>query len=93
MIKSFVDKETEKLFLRKSSVKIPTQIQKIALRKLLLIDASGEVEDLKIPPGNRLEKLFGNYLGKYSIRINSQYRIIFIFKNGNAYDVEIIDYH
>ncbi len=93
MIKSFADKETEKIFFRKQSVKISVQIQKIALRKLLLLDASSGINDLKVPPGNRLGKLSGNYKGKYSIRINDQFRIIFEFRNGNAFEVEIVDYH
>ncbi|MCZ7602885.1 MAG: type II toxin-antitoxin system RelE/ParE family toxin [Melioribacteraceae bacterium] len=63
------------------------------MRKLLLIDAAVNLNDLRVPPGNRLEKLTGNLKGKYSIRINNQYRIIFEFEDGNAYKVEIIDYH
>ncbi len=73
--------------------KFPSTILKVAYRKLLLIDATGRIEDLRVPPGNRLEKLSGNLSGKYSIRINNQWRIIFCWKENNAYEVEIIDYH
>jgi len=93
MIKSFLDKETEKIFNREISQKLSADIQKTALRKLLLIDAAVNLNDLRVPPGNRLEKLTRNLKGKYSIRINNQYRIIFEFEDGNAYKVEIIDYH
>jgi len=93
MIKSFSNKETEKIFNREISQKLSSVIQKTALRKLLLIDAAVNLDDLRVPPGNRLEKLTGNLKGKYSIRINNQYRIIFEFEDGNAYKVEIIDYH
>lgn len=93
MIKSFIDKTTEKLFNREKVRKLPSTLLKIAYRKLLLIDAAERVEDLRIPPGNRLEKLSGDLSGKYSIRINNQWRIIFRFENNNAFEVEIIDYH
>lgn len=93
MIKSFSNKETEKIFNREISQKLSGDIQKTALRKLLLIDAAANLNDLRVSPGNRLEKLSGNSKGKYSIRINNQYRIIFQFEKGNAYEVEIIDYH
>ncbi|WKZ69786.1 MAG: type II toxin-antitoxin system RelE/ParE family toxin [Melioribacteraceae bacterium] len=93
MIKSFSNKETEKIFNREISQKLSGDIQRTALRKLLLIDAAVNLNDLRVPPGNRLEKLTGNLKGKYSIRINNQYRIIFEFEDGNAYKVEIIDYH
>ena len=77
MIKSFADKYTEQLFNRVRVSKLPPTILKIAYRKLLLIDAAEKIEDLRIPPGNRLEKLHGDLSGKYSIRINDQWRIIF----------------
>ena len=93
MIKSFAEKLTEELFNRQNVKKLPSTIIKSAYRKLLLIDAAERIEDLKIPPGNRLEKLFGDLSGKYSIRINDQWRIIFSWKENNAYEVEIIDYH
>lgn len=93
MIKSFADKSTEYLFNRRFVKRFPNQIHKIAYRKLLLIDGAEKLDDLKVPPGNRLEKLSGDLYGKYSIRINDQWRIIFSWKDNNAYEVEIIDYH
>ena len=93
MIKSFSDKTTEELFNRQKVRKLPPSIIKVSYRKLLIIDAAEKLDDLKIPPGNRLEKLTGDLLGKFSIRINDQWRIIFEWKENNAYAVEIIDYH
>jgi len=93
MINSFAGKYTEDLFNRKSVRRFSPAIQKIAYRKLLMIDAAEKLEDLRIPPANRLEKLSGNLSGKYSIRINEQWRIIFMWKENNAYQVEITDYH
>ena len=93
MIRSFKDKETEKIYYQQVSTKIPQKIQKTALRKLIMIDAAERIEDLRVPPGNRLEALRGDREGEYSIRINNQYRICFIFKDGDANEVEIVDYH
>jgi proteic killer suppression protein len=93
MIKSFSDKYTEDVFNRKMVKKFPASILKIAYRKLLLIDASGKIDDLMIPPGNRLEKLAGQLSGKYSIRINNQWRIVFSWIEDNAFNVQIMDYH
>jgi len=93
MINGFSDKATEDLFNRKPVRHLPTTIHKIAYRKLLLIDGAERLDDLRVPPGNRLEKLSGDLFGKYSIRINDQWRIIFSWKENNAYEVEIIDYH
>ena len=93
MIKSFADKSAEELFKRNKVRKLPSTIVKVAYRKLLILDAAESTEDLKVPPGNRFEKLSGNLSGKYSIRINDQWRIIFSWKQNNAYEVEIIDYH
>lgn len=93
MIKSFADKETEKLFQRESSRKLPADIQRKARMKLEILEGAEALEDLKVPPGNRLEKLTGNRQGQHSIRINDQWRICFVWKEGNAYDVEIVDYH
>ncbi len=93
MIKSFRCKETEKLFLRQRSLRFPADIYRIALRKLLLLDAAEKLEDLRIPPGNRLEKLTGNRQGQHSIRINDQWRICFRWSEGDAYEVENVDYH
>ena len=93
MIKTFVNKETEKLFKRVFSKKLPNKIQSLARRKLLIIDAATAIEDLRAPPGNRLEKLSGNRVGQHSIRINDQWRICFVWKSGHAYQVEVTDYH
>ena len=93
MVKGFRCKETEKLFLRQRSTRFPTDVQRAALRKLLLLDAAEMLEDLRIPPGNRLEKLAGNRQGQHSIRINDPWRICFRWSEGDAYKVEIVDYH
>ncbi|EMJ62075.1 MULTISPECIES: type II toxin-antitoxin system RelE/ParE family toxin [Leptospira] len=93
MINSFKSKETEKIWNQEFSKKLPNQIQSLAYRKLVMIARSKQVEDLKIPPANHLEKLSGNKAGQHSIRINDQWRICFKWKDGNAYDVEIVDYH
>lgn len=93
MIKSFKDKETEKVFNRAYSKKLPETIQQRALRKLRMIDASADINDLRVPPGNRLEALGGSREGQHSIRINNQWRICFTWSQGDAFDVEIVDYH
>jgi proteic killer suppression protein len=93
MIINFGNKETEKIFQRQFSRKLPENIQRIALRKLRMLNRSATLDDLKIPPANKLERLSGDRKGQYSIRINDQWRICFEWKKGNAYNVEIIDYH
>ena len=93
MIKSFKCKKTEKVYNRKPVKTFPEDILVRARRKLLMIDASSSLKDLEIPPANRLEKLVGDREGVYSIRINNQWRICFYFENGDAFDVEIVDYH
>lgn len=93
MIKSFADKETERVYRQTFSKKLPQTIQHVALRKLIMIDNAGCLEDLKVPPSNRLEALKGNREGQYSIRINDQYRICFRVDGNNFYNVEIVDYH
>lgn len=93
MINSFSDKSTEDLFNRKFVRHLPSTIQRLAYRKLLLIDSAEKLEDLRIPPSNKLEKLSGDLSRKYSISINDQWRIIFSWKENSAYEVEIIDYH
>ena len=93
MIKSFKDKETEKVYNQVFSRKLPNDIQRIALRKLIMIDNAACLDDLKVPPGNHLEQLSGDRKGQYSIKINDQYRICFIEKDNNFFEVEIVDYH
>ena len=93
MIKSFRDKETEKLFSRQFSRRLPPNLHRIAWRKLVILDAAERLNDLRVPPGNRLEKLTGKREGQYSIRINDRWRICFRWSEGDAYDVEIVDYH
>jgi toxin HigB-1 len=93
MIKSFRCKDTEKLFQRKHVIKFPINIQRNALRKLLVLDAAEHLEDLRVPPGNHLEKLTGKRRGQHSIRMNDQWRICFHWRQGDAYEVEIVDYH
>ena len=93
MIKSFQNKETEKIFNRQFSGKLPQNIQHLARRKLVMLDAATDLNTLRVPPGNRLESLKGDRKGQYSIRINDQLRICFKWKAGDAYDVEITDYH
>ena len=93
MIESFRCRETERIFRREYSRRLPTDIQKTAFRKLRMLNRSSSVEDLRVPPGNRLEALSGNRKGQHSIRINDQWRICFGWRNGGAHDVEIVDYH
>lgn len=93
MIRSFRDRETEKVFLRAPRTKYSLPVQRAALRKLLLLDAAESLNDLRIPPGNRLEKLSGNRAGQHSIRVNNQWRICFRWREGDAHDVAIVDYH
>ncbi|MCB0495790.1 MAG: type II toxin-antitoxin system RelE/ParE family toxin [Cyclobacteriaceae bacterium] len=93
MIKSFGNKETEKVWSGIRSKKLPNEIQEIARRKLRMLNNSQDIQDLRLPPSNRLEKLSGDLKNYHSIRINKQWRIIFIWENGNAFGVEIVDYH
>lgn len=93
MIKTFNCKETEKLFNGKFIKKLPATLLRASLRKLKIIDAATVIETLKVPPGNKLEALKGDRKGQHSIRINDQWRICFTWKDGNAFEVEIIDYH
>lgn len=93
MIRSFADRETQKIFHRNRSAKLPGDIQRRAQRKLVMIDAAVRLDDLRIPPDNRLERLRGEREGQYSIRINDQWRICFRWQNSNAFEVEITDYH
>lgn len=93
MINGFSCKETEKVWNGKASLKFPLGIQQTARRKLVIIDSAISINDLRVPPGNRLEKLRGSLNLYHSLRINNQWRIIFIWRNGIAYDVAIVDYH
>ena len=93
MIKSFKCRETERIFNGLHSRKLPKKIQRIAARKLEMLYAASLLKSLRIPPSNRLEKLKGKRSKQHSIRINDQWRICFIWKRGDAYDVEIVDYH
>ena len=93
MIKSFNDFEAEQIFKGFRSRKLPPEIQNTSRRKLRMIDNAEIYEDLRIPPGNNLEQLKGNLEGFSSIRINEQWRIVFRWKDGGAYEVRIIDYH
>lgn len=93
MIKSFRDAETAKVFDRSFSRRLPGDIQSVALRKLRMLNNAVGVGDLRSPPANRLEKLSGDRRGEYSVRINDQWRICFVWRAGDAYDVEICDYH
>jgi proteic killer suppression protein len=93
VIRSFKDPEAERIFNRERSRKLPQDIHRSALKKLLVLDAADALADLRIPPRNRLEKLSGDRKGQHSIRINDQWRICFRWRNGDALDVEIADYH
>ncbi len=93
MIKSFADKDTERVFSGRRPKKLPAQILDRAEAKLLILDSVVEVGELGQPPGNRLEQLKGDRAGQWSVRINQQYRICFVWSNDDAYDVEITDYH
>ena len=93
MIKSFADSESEKIWQGNRSGKLPSAMQQVARRKLRMINNAQDINDLRIPPANHLEKLSGTLAGFYSIRINQQWRIIFNWKDGNANNVKIVDYH
>lgn len=93
MIKSFANAETERVWLGEFSRRLPHDIQGVARRKLRMLNNAVSVEDLRVPPANRLESLRGERAGQYSIRINDQWRLCFKWRSGNAEDVEIVDYH
>jgi len=93
VIRSFRDSDTERLFKRERIRRLPADLQRIALRKLLVLDAATSLLDLRVPPANRLEKLSGDRQGQHSIRINDQWRICFRWVRADAQDVEIVDYH
>jgi proteic killer suppression protein len=93
VIKTFKDAETEKIYQRERSRKLPSDIQQVALRKLRMINNAINLNDLRVPPANRLEKLSGDRTGQHSIRINDQWRICFEWRGSDAFNVEITDYH
>ncbi len=93
VIRSFKSKETERILNRERSRKLPLDIQQVALRKLRMLNRAVTLQDLRVPPANRLEKLSGRRAGQYSIRVNDQWRICFEWVEGNADNVEIVDYH
>jgi proteic killer suppression protein len=93
MIRSFADRETERLFARTPGRRFPPELHRVMLRKLLQLDAADRLDDLRIPPGNRLEALKGDRKGQHSIRVNDQWRVCFRWDGGDAYEVEIVDYH
>jgi proteic killer suppression protein len=93
VIRSFTDRNTEAVFRREPVRKFGPEVQRAALRKLLILDAAVTLENLRVPPGNRLEALRGDRKGQHGIRVNDQWRICFTWKDGDAHDVEIVDYH
>jgi len=93
VIRSFRDRDTERLFAREPVRRWASDLQRAALRKLRMLDAAEVIDDLRVPPGNRLERLVGDRAGEHSIRINDQWRVCFRWRSGDAYDVEIVDYH
>jgi proteic killer suppression protein len=93
VISSFADRDTERLFARERVRRFPGDLLRTMLRKLVALDAAERLDDLRVPPGNRLEKLQGDRAGQHSIRVNEQWRICFRWREGNAFEVEIVDYH
>ena len=93
MVRSFRDRDTEKLFHRERPRRLPASVRRTALRKLAVLNAATDLADLRVPPGNRLGKLAGDREGQCSIRINDEWRVCFVWRDGDAYDVEITDYH
>ncbi len=93
MIKTFGDRDTERLFAREPVRRYPAELRRAMLRKLVAVDAAETLDDLRVPPGNRLEKLRGDRGGQHSIRVNDQWRICFVWRDGDAYDVSVVDYH
>ena len=93
MIRGFADRDTARLFAREAPRRFPADRQRIMLRKLLIFDAAERLDDLRVPPGNRLEKLRGDRAGQHSVRVNDQWRVCFRWEGSDAHDVEIVDYH
>jgi proteic killer suppression protein len=93
VIRSFADRDTERLFAREPVRRYPARLQRVMLRKLVLLDSAESLDDLRTPPRNRLEKLRGDRVGQHSIRVNDRWRICFRWSEGDAHDVELVDYH
>ena len=93
MIRSSRDRESERLFRRERNRALPPKLQRVALRKLVQLDAADSLEDPRVPPGNRLEALRGDRKGQHSIRVNERWRVCFVWREGDAHEVEIVDYH
>ena len=93
MIRTFRDKETEQVFQRQTSRRFPANLLQVMWRKLAILNAAERLDDLRVPPGNRLEKLSGKRASQHSIRVNNQWRVCFEWREGDAYEVEITDYH
>ena len=93
MIRSYADRDTERLFAREPVRRYPAELHRVMLRKLVQFDAAERLDDLRAPPGNRLEKLRRDRAGQHSIRVNDQWRVCFTWREADAYDVEIVDYH
>jgi len=93
MIAGFRDAETKKLWMTGRCRRLPAQLNRQAMRKLYILNAALALENLAVPPGNRLERLHGDRSGQHSIRINDRYRICFVWRDGNAHEVEVVDYH
>lgn len=93
MIASFRDREAERLWRSGNSRRLPADLQRRAFHKLAILNAAITLDNLQVPPGNQLEALRGDRAGQHSIRINNQYRVCFVWRDGNAFDVEIVDYH
>ena len=93
VIQRFADRDTERLFARERVRRLPGDLHRAMLKKLIMLDAAEQLEDLRVPPGTRLEKLGRARAGQHSIRVNDRWRVCFRWKDGHAYDVEIVDYH
>ena len=93
MILSFRDAETQRLWREGRSRRLPAELRRVAFRKLAILNAAVELGNLRVPPGNRLEALKGTRRGQHSIQVNDQFRVCFVWRDGNAHDVEIVDYH
>jgi proteic killer suppression protein len=93
VIRSFRDREAESLFRRERNRALPPALQRVALRKLVQLDAAESLEDLRVPPGNRLEALRGDRKGRHTIRVNDRWRVCFVWREGDAHEVEVVGYH